>query len=147
MKSLRVATCQFPVEPDIDANLGYTLRQIRRSADQGARVVHFSECSLSGYAGVEFPDISHLDWDALVAATGQIQQAARETRTWVVVGSSHRLTGRHKPHNCLYLINPDGEIVDRYDDNSRTRQSRRRYTLEPRHKITRVQDRHQPTAG
>ncbi|MBL4714379.1 MAG: carbon-nitrogen hydrolase family protein [Alcanivorax sp.] len=115
MKSLRVATCQFPVEPDIASNLRYTLRQIRQSARQGARVIHFSECSLSGYAGVEFPDMSHLDWEALVAATESIQQAARETGTWVVLGSTHRLTGRHKPHNCLYLIDPEGEIVDRYD--------------------------------
>jgi hypothetical protein len=23
---------------------------------------------------------------------------------WVVLGSTHPLTGLHKPHNCLYLI-------------------------------------------
>ena len=82
MKSLRVATCQFPVEADIAGNLRYTLRQIRRAAEQGARVIHFSECSLSGYAGVEFPDISHLDWDALVAATG-IGAGAMEGLRWI----------------------------------------------------------------
>ena len=133
MKSLRVATCQFPVEADIAGNLRYTLRHIRQAAEQGARVVHFSECSLSGYAGVEFPDMSHLDWDSLVAATGQVQQAARETRTWVVVGSTHRLTGRHKPHNCLYLIDPDGDIVDRYDKRFCTGTGGRRPTMDLSH--------------
>ena len=36
MQSLRVATCQFPVEADIAGNLRFTLRQIRRAAEQGA---------------------------------------------------------------------------------------------------------------
>ena len=40
---------------------------------------------------------------------------AAELGLWVVLGSSHQLTEPNKPHNSLYLINPDGEIVDRYD--------------------------------
>ncbi len=133
MKSLRVATCQFPVEPDIASNLGYTLRQIRQAARQGARVIHFSECSLSGYAGVEFPDMSHLDWDELLEATQSICQAARQTKTWVVLGSTHRLSGRHKPHNCLYLIDPRGQVVDRYDKRFCTGTAGRRPTMDLSH--------------
>jgi predicted amidohydrolase len=34
---------------------------------------------------------------------------------WIILGSIHRLTGRHKPHNSLYIISDRGEIVDRYD--------------------------------
>jgi deaminated glutathione amidase len=30
-------------------------------------------------------------------------------------GLYHRLTGRHKPHNSLYIINDHGTLVDRYD--------------------------------
>lgn len=41
--------------------------------------------------------------------------AGRELRLWVVLGSTHRLTGRHKPHNSLYIITPRGELSDRYD--------------------------------
>ena len=33
----------------------------------------------------------------------------------MVLGSIHPLSEGNKPHNCLYLINPEGEIVDRYD--------------------------------
>ena len=55
MKSLRVATCQFSVEAEIEHNLDWALRQIEESADAGADVVHFSECALSGYAGVDNP--------------------------------------------------------------------------------------------
>jgi predicted amidohydrolase len=34
---------------------------------------------------------------------------------WVILGSSHQLSGKHLPHNSLYAINPRGEIVERYD--------------------------------
>jgi predicted amidohydrolase len=40
---------------------------------------------------------------------------AAKLRLWVVLGSTHRLTEPNKPHNSLYLINPEGKIVDRYD--------------------------------
>jgi predicted amidohydrolase len=32
-----------------------------------------------------------------------------------VLGSIHRLSGINKPHNCLYVINPEGKLTDRYD--------------------------------
>ena len=34
---------------------------------------------------------------------------------WVLLGSTHRLTAPHKPHNSLYIIDDHGKIVDRYD--------------------------------
>jgi predicted amidohydrolase len=40
---------------------------------------------------------------------------AARLHLWVVLGSTHRLTEPNKPHNSLYLIGPDGKIVDRYD--------------------------------
>ena len=78
MKSLRVATCQFSVEPDIAHNRRAALRHIAHAADQGADVVHFSECALSGYAGVEFESIDALDWEQLEAATRDVMAAAKE---------------------------------------------------------------------
>ena len=36
-------------------------------------------------------------------------------KLWVILGSTHRLTGRHKPHDSVYIINHRGVIVDRYD--------------------------------
>lgn len=40
---------------------------------------------------------------------------ARSLKLWVVLGSSHRLTGRHAPHNSLYVIDDRGRLVSRYD--------------------------------
>ena len=46
----------------------------------------------------------------------------------MVLGSSHRLTGRHKPTNCLYVIGPDGRVRDRYDKRFCTGGELRAYT-------------------
>jgi len=113
--TLRVATCQFAVEADIAHNRRWALKQIEQAAKQKADVVHFSECALSGYAGVEFPSIHDLDVEALQKATRDVMAAAKSHGVWVVLGSTHWLDERTKPHNCLYIINPHGQIVDRYD--------------------------------
>eukprot|EP01049_Picozoa_sp_SAG25_P017075 SAG25_NODE_4233_length_858_cov_2.350461_2_plen_156_part_00 len=47
--------------------------------------------------------------------TLEIQQLCRELGVWVAIGSAHRLTGDDKPHNCVYVIDDGGAIVDRYD--------------------------------
>ena len=70
---------------------------------------------MSGYAGVEFDSFKGFDWPTLIQGTLEIQQLARELAVWVVVGSSHRLTGTEKPHNCMYIIDDSGALVDRYD--------------------------------
>lgn len=112
---LKIASCQFPVSGNVDANAVHIVNLMRQAADEGADVVHFSECALSGYAGVDFPSFGGYDWDLLKEKTLEIIELAGELGIWVVLGSSHRLTEPHKPHNSLYLISPEGKLVDRYD--------------------------------
>ena len=115
MKALRIATCQFSVEADIAHNRRWILKQIADAADRGADLVHFSECALSGYAGVDIPNIAALEWGRLKLATQDIQEAAKAHKVWVLLGSTHRLSHGHNPHNCVYVIDAQGQIVDRYD--------------------------------
>ena len=112
---LRVATSQFPVGADVERNTGHILHQMQEARDSGAHVVHFSEGAVSGYAGTDFPSFRRFDWKLLKACSFRIMELAAELKLWVVLGSSHRLTGRRKPHNCVYIINDRGRIVDRYD--------------------------------
>ncbi len=133
MKSIRVATCQFSVEPRIAHNRRWTLKQIDEAADRGADVVHFSECALSGYAGVDIPNIQSLDWEELRAATEDILARAKQRKVWVLLGSTHRLTGRNKPHNCVYVINARGRIVDRYDKRFCTGAAGKKLTMDLSH--------------
>ena len=133
MKTFRVATCQFSVEADVGHNARWILKQIDQAADQDTQVVHFSECALSGYAGVDIPNMAALDWDQLTCATREIQEAARRRKIYVLLGSTHRLTGNHRPHNSVYVIDARGKIVGRYDKRYCTGQRRRKPSLDLSH--------------
>jgi predicted amidohydrolase len=117
--TIKIATCQFPVSEIVEQNSKYIQKYIRKAKKLGAEIVHFSECALSGYAGVDFDSLDGYDWPLLVAETKKILTLAGKLQLWVILGSSHQLTEPNKPHNCLYLINPQvnpqGKIEDRYD--------------------------------
>jgi predicted amidohydrolase len=112
---LKIATCQFPIDGNVERNRDYVLGQMTASKKCGAVVVHFPETALSGYASLEFGSFRGYNWDLLDACAQQIMDHARKLKVWVILGSSHRLTGRHKPHNSVYVINDHGRIIDRYD--------------------------------
>ncbi|MCP4642920.1 MAG: carbon-nitrogen hydrolase family protein, partial [bacterium] len=78
-------------------------------------VVHFPECALTGYAKKDHKTLDTLDWELLQEETESILALAKELDIWVILGSTHRLSDGHRPHNSLYVINLEGEIVDRYD--------------------------------
>lgn len=112
---LAVATCQSPVSAEIGANTRAVLRQLNQAADGGAHVAHFCEGALSGYAGRDFDGFQGFDWSLLRECTLRVMQRARELGVWLLLGSSHPLSGRRKPHNCVYVIDDRGKLVDRYD--------------------------------
>ncbi len=112
---LRIATCQFPVSGSCAENARYIADFMRQASAQGAHLLHTSEACLSGYAGTDFPTLDHYDWAALRAETARLRAQARELQMWLVLGSTHFLAAGIKPTNCLYLIDPAGQIVDRYD--------------------------------
>ncbi|MBA7478769.1 Aliphatic amidase [subsurface metagenome] len=112
---LKIATCQFAVGASITRNSRTICGFLRKAKKAKADIVHFSECALSGYVGTDFPNFDGYDWKLLREETEKIMALTAELRLWVVLGSTHKLTEPNKPHNSLYLINPEGRIIDRYD--------------------------------
>ncbi|UCH10116.1 MAG: carbon-nitrogen hydrolase family protein [Fidelibacterota bacterium] len=112
---LLLAACQFPISASIPTNADWIKQQMRAAQREGAHIVHFPECALSGYAGPDHESLDDIEWQALETQTEAVLALAAELGLWVVLGSTHRLSGEHRPHNCLYLISPEGRIVDRYD--------------------------------
>jgi predicted amidohydrolase len=113
--SLIIATCQFPTSDDPRRNVRYVRRQMRVARERGARVAHFPEACLSGYAGADRASNEDIDWALLEECTRAVIGEAAALGLWVVIGSAHRLTGRRKPHNSLYVIDDRGRLRDRYD--------------------------------
>ena len=112
---MRIASCQFPVSASIKENYRWIESQMIEAKLKKADIVHFPECALSGYPGTDMKTLDNFDWNELYRATDSIMALAKKLKIWVILGSIHRLSGGHKPHNCLYLINPEGKIADRYD--------------------------------
>jgi len=112
---LKVATCQFAVSGSIRRNARQICGFLRQAKKLKADIVHLSECALSGYAGKDFETLDGFNWQLLREETRRIMELAAKLNLWVVLGNIHQLTGANKPHNCLYLIDPKGRIVGRYD--------------------------------
>jgi len=114
-EKLRIATCQFPVSASPAENAKYIRDYMRQAAAAGAHLLHTPEASLSGYAGSDFSSFENYDWDALRKETAGLKALAGELKIWLALGSSHFLDQNTKPTNCIYLIDPEGKIADRYD--------------------------------
>ena len=125
---LKVATCQFPVGRFIRRNSRAICAFLHKARKAKADIVHFSECALSGYVGTDFPNFKGYDWDLLREETEKIMALVATLDLWVVLGSTHKLTEPNKPHNSLYLINPAGKVVNRYDKRFGTPGDLRRLT-------------------
>jgi predicted amidohydrolase len=106
---------------------GLELRQLMREARAGgAQLVHFSEgttCSPHkrimsevGPREIGPSDWSRFEWGVLQEEMHETVELAKHLKLWVVLGSVHRLTPPHRPHNSLYVISDRGEIVTRYDE-------------------------------
>lgn len=133
MRTLTAATCQFSVEADIGHNLRKITGLIEKAAAAKADVVHFSECALSGYIGVDVPTADDVDWPQLKTATQDVQRLAKKHKVWVLLGSSHPLSDGVKPHNSVYVINNRGQIVERYDKRFCTGKAGKKPTLDLAH--------------
>jgi len=112
---LRIASCQFPVSSDISANYNWIENQMIEAKLKKADIVHFPECALSGYPGSDMSSLDQFDWDELQSKTDSVMALAKKLNLWVILGSIHPLSKNNKPHNSLYVINSQGEMIDRYD--------------------------------
>lgn len=112
---LRVATCQFPTSADVDANADHVAALMREAKERGAHLAHFCEGALSGYVPHDLASTDAIDFAHLEARTREVFALAGELGIWLVVGSTHRLTPPHAPHNSVYAVDPTGSLVDRYD--------------------------------
>jgi predicted amidohydrolase len=70
---------------------------------------------MSGYAKNPIMDWSEVDWSIVREELEVIMTLAKDLNLWVVLGSAHPLTPPHWPHNSLYIISDEGNIVNRYD--------------------------------
>lgn len=113
--SLKLATAQIEISTDVRCNGDAIRRLMAKAARAGARLVHFPEGALSGYAKSQIKDWAAVDWNALREELEQTAEAAGKLGIWTVFGANHRLTPPNRPHNSLYIISDEGKLAGRYD--------------------------------
>jgi len=115
---LRIAVAQTEVTFDARVNGEAIRAQMREAAVAGARLIQFPEGAMSGYpsgSGKQVLANWNVDWDALRKELERTARLAGELRLWTILGSNHRLTSPHRPHNSLYVISDQGQLHARYD--------------------------------
>ena len=99
---------------------------MREARHAGARVIHFPEgstcspnkriMSSSGMETIGVADWSRFQWSVMHQEIAAVRELARELEIFAVFGAVHRLTAPRRPHNSLYVVSDQGELVTRYDE-------------------------------
>jgi predicted amidohydrolase len=108
--SLRVAAVQMRSTRNLADNLSRLTNSIHECARQGARVVVFPECALSGYFEAT---VTNLTAAQLNDAEAQLAQACRQANVYGVVGTAWR--DGENLFNSALIIAPTGRVMERYD--------------------------------
>ncbi|MFJ3764998.1 carbon-nitrogen hydrolase family protein [Streptomyces sp. NPDC090082] len=110
-----VAATQFaPVAGDIDANVRTVAGLVRAAGAEGARVVVFSELSLTGYEPSLIRDTPALVLTEDDARLAPVREACRAAGAAAVVNGPVRTAGAGVGITTL-VIGPDGSLLARYD--------------------------------
>ena len=107
--SLKVATVQMRSSRSLADNLSRITNSIHDCAGQGAHVVVFPECALTGY----FADVAtNLSASQITSAEQQVAEACRQAGIYAVVGSAWR--DGEKLFNSALIIDSTGKVMERY---------------------------------
>ena len=114
-EKLRIATCQFPVSASPAENAKYIRDFMHQAAEEDATC-----CTRQRPACRDMPEAisrpsRNTTGTRCARRRADLRALAKDLKMWLVLGSAHFLDENTKPTNCLYLIDPEGKIVDRYD--------------------------------
>jgi predicted amidohydrolase len=108
-KKMRVSVVQFRSSRDLADNVARHRDYIQRCAKDGARVVVFPECSISGYFDDSVAKATRGDLDK---AESRVCAAAKDSEVYVIAGNPTKL--EDKTFNSAIVITPEGRIIERF---------------------------------
>lgn len=114
---MRIAVFQFASGDDIVENFARINSAIQQAAENKVRLLVFHECASCGYPPIETPDVNKIDFDLLDQCTLEVQRQAKLYDMYISLGTITKVDGLK--YNSSLLINPQGEIIGRYDKRAR----------------------------
>jgi len=112
---ISIAVAQTAITADVHENGRLIRAQMTEARDKGASLIQFPEGALSGYIKKQVKNWADVDWSMVRDELGAIADHARKLGLWAAVGCNHQLTSPHLPHNSVYIISDQGELIGRYD--------------------------------
>lgn len=106
---MAVAVVQFRSSPDLGENVRRHCEYVLRCAKDGARVVVFPECSVTGYTEEA---VAKAAPEQLRQAESAVAEAAKEAKTYVIVGIPTKKDAA--VFNSAVVFGPDGKLIERY---------------------------------
>jgi omega-amidase len=107
--TLSVAVVQMRSSKDLTKNTEHIAGYIRGCASNGAQVIVFPECALSGY----FEDaIAELSAEDLSRAEQKLADVCKEAAVYAIIGTPHR--SERKLYNSAVVLSPAGKVIERY---------------------------------
>ncbi len=112
---ISIAIANTPIDKDVPQNGALIRDTMRKSKDQGARLVHFAEGALSGYVKAQIRSWDDVDWRIVQRELNSICDLAADLELFVVLGNAHPLGSARRPRNSLVIISDQGAVMARYD--------------------------------
>jgi predicted amidohydrolase len=107
MAKIKIACAQIDVEiGNVAANRNKVINRIRQSAEQGARLVVFPECALTGYCFESLEEAAPFAESVDGPSAEAIATACREAGAYAVVGFIER--DGAALYNAAMVVGPDG---------------------------------------
>ena len=112
---MKIATCQSKVSSSVKENGTEIRRLISKCKEKGATIVHLCEGALSGYTKQQIGRWENFEFAQIKEELRQIKELCKQLNIYTIIGSAHQLSPGNKPHNSLYVISNEGEVINRYD--------------------------------
>lgn len=115
MNKFRIGIAKNQPSANVEKNSEEICHLIRLAKQKGATLIHFPEGGLSGYVKAQIRSWDEVDWEQIYNQLDVVSKEAKANEIWVVIGCNHQLQEPNMPHNSLFIISDQGEIVNRYD--------------------------------
>ena len=109
---MKIACYPFAAGADMEENLRHIRLGVKAAAEQGARLLCFQECALTGYPPVE-TEIQRITEESCAAGIRAVAGMARESGVCILMGTVLYDGGRR--YNSALVFDEQGREICRYD--------------------------------
>ena len=121
MKKIKVATCQFAIVNNLQANKKKIIKITEQATKKKARLILFPECALTNYMSDGYEPTKAYSHKEIESALLEISSVAKANKIYVAVGTCLYNPKKKLWFNALVIINDNGKRQAVYNKMALTR--------------------------